>query len=286
MIVPVLGETFAVRARMSSTEQASSPQIVTVGLGSTVNTTVSSAVPQLGVKLLVVVSLRIAVPIPVKVTPEARLLGSSITAGPLTTDQTAVPLAALPAKVNGVVAPAAQVVWSGPAFASGLGFTVRTTKSSTLPQLGVKLLVVVSLRVAVPIPVKVTPEVRLLVSAITAGPLTTDHTAVPLEALPANVNEVEPPVSHRVWSGPAFASGLGFTVRTTVSSAVSQLGVELLVVVSWRVAVPVPVKVTPEVRLLGSSISAGPLTTVHRCVPWSAVPARVNGVVSPAAHRV
>ena len=63
-----------------------------------------------GLAVLATVSRRVAVPVPVNVTPEVRLPGLAIVAGPLTTDQVGVPLVALPASVNGVVAPAAHWV--------------------------------------------------------------------------------------------------------------------------------------------------------------------------------
>jgi len=50
--------------------------------------------------------------------------------------------------------------------------------------------------VAVPVPVKVAPEVGLLESAIVTGPLTTDQAGVPLLALPASVKGVVDPVEH------------------------------------------------------------------------------------------
>ena len=98
--------------------------------------------PQLGVKLLVVVSLRTALPVPVKVTlaPTAfpTWLWLLITAGPLTTDQTPVPLVEVPDRVNAVVAAVTQLaVWLDPAAAVGFGLTITVAVAvhsvSTVP---------------------------------------------------------------------------------------------------------------------------------------------------------
>jgi len=98
------------------------------------------AVPQL---VLVVVSLSVALPVPVKVTlaPTAfpTWLWLLIAAGPLTTDQTPVPLVEVPARVNAVVAAVTQLaVWLDPAVAVGFGFTVTvavSVQSMTIPLL-------------------------------------------------------------------------------------------------------------------------------------------------------
>ena len=126
------GVTFAVKARTLSVEQASSPHMVTVGLGSTVRITVSVAVPQLGVAPLVVVSLSVAEPVPVNTTCEVRLFGvviPTLPQSPLSQVHRIVPLVALPAKAKLVVTPAEQSVWSGPAFAVGFWFSVRVAVS-------------------------------------------------------------------------------------------------------------------------------------------------------------
>src|SRR5439155_1301950 len=252
----------------------------------TFSVTSSVAAGQGGLAMLETVSLSVAVPLPVNVAPELELPGSAIVTGPLTTDQVGVPLVALPASVNGVVSPAAQVTWSGPASEVGLPLTASTTSSVAVGQGGLAVLTTVIRRVAVPVPVNVTPELRLLGSAIVAGPLITDQVGVPLVALPATVNGVVDPAAHRVWSSPASAAGLPFTTSTTSSVADGQGGLAVLATVSRRVAVPVPVSVTPEVRLPGLAIVAGPLTTDQVGVPLVALPASVNGVVAPAAHWV
>src|SRR5207247_8540612 len=95
----------------------------------TFSVTSSVAAGQGGLAMLETVSLSVAVPLPVNVAPELKLPGSAIVTGPLTTDQVGVPLVALPATVNGVVAPAAHRVWSSPASAAGLPFTASATSS-------------------------------------------------------------------------------------------------------------------------------------------------------------
>src|SRR5207247_1374056 len=164
----------------------------------TFSVTSSVAAGQGGLAMLETVSLSVAVPLPVNMAPELELPGSAIVTGPLTTDQVGVALVALPARVNGVVDPAAQWVWSSPATAVGLPFTTSTTSSVADGQGGLALLETVSRRVAVPVPVNVTPEVRLPGLAIVAGPLTTDQVGVPLVALPASVNGVVAPAAHTV----------------------------------------------------------------------------------------
>src|SRR5437762_1792983 len=123
----------------------------------TLSTTSSVAVAHGGVALLVTVSRSVAVPAPVNVARGLRLLASAMFTGPLTTDQVAVPFVALPARLNSVVAPAEQVDWSGPAATVGALLTVSTTSSVAVAQGG---FAPVSLRVAVPVPVNVAPEVR------------------------------------------------------------------------------------------------------------------------------
>src|SRR5439155_22341205 len=122
----------------------------------------------------------------------------------------------------------------------------------------------------------VTPVPRLVGSVIDTGPVTTDHVAVPLLAWPASVNAVVLPFEHWTWSAPASAVGLPFTASTTSSVAVGHGGLAALVTVSRSVAVPVPVKVTPECGSLGSAIAAGPLTTDHAAEPLLALPASVK----------
>src|SRR5437867_294945 len=82
--------------------------------------------------------------------------------------------------------------------------TVRVTSSVLSGQGG---LLTVRRRVAAPVPVTVTPEVRLLGLAIAAEPLTTDQVGVPMAATPARVNEVVASAEHLASSGPAFAVG-------------------------------------------------------------------------------
>src|SRR5207249_1854854 len=188
-----------------------------VGLLFTVSVTSSVAVGQAGLAVLTTVRRSVAVPLPVKVAPELELPGSAIVTGPLTTDQVGVPLVALPASVNGVVSPAAHVTWSSPASAVGLPFTASTTSSVADGQGGLAVLATVSRRVAVPVPVSVTPEVRLPGLAIVAGPLTTDQAGVPLLALPASVNDVVAPAEHLAWSGPAPAVGCALTSSEVVA---------------------------------------------------------------------
>src|SRR5436190_22359 len=162
--------------------------------------------------------------------------------------------------------------------------TFSVTSSVAAGQGGLAVLETVSLSVAVPLPVKVAPELELPGSAIVTGPLTTDQVGVPLVALPASVNGVVAPAAHWEMGRPASAAGLPFTASTTSSVADGQGGLAVLATVSRRVAVPVPVSVTPEVRLPGLAIVAGPLTTDQVGVPLVALPASVNGVVAPAAH--
>ena len=78
----------------------------TVGLGFTLNTTVSSAWPQPW--SLVTVKRRTAVPVPVSVIVVVREVGSVIATRPLRTDHKGVPFCALPASVNVVGSPAWQ----------------------------------------------------------------------------------------------------------------------------------------------------------------------------------
>ena len=105
------------------------------------------------------------------------------------------PLLAVPAKVNVLVPDAARhCVWSGPAFAVGLAFTVRTTSSVAVPQ--PVPLVVVNLSVTVPIPLTLTVEVNddgvvMLALAVPVDAICV-HAVVPLLADPAKVNEVGP----------------------------------------------------------------------------------------------
>src|ERR1051326_5198266 len=68
-------------------------------------------------------------------------------------------------------------------------------------------------------------------------PVTHDQAKVPLEPVPAIVNDVELPVAHLVWSEPAFTTGTGFTVSTTSSVGVPQPSV---VSVARNVAVAGP----------------------------------------------
>ena len=80
--------------------------------------------------------------------------------------------------------------------------------------------------------------------------------------------------------------GVMVTVVTATSSTTSSVagGHGGLVTVSRSVAVPLPVNVTLEFRLLGSAIVAGPLTTDQAGVPLLALPARGKGVVDPVEH--
>ncbi len=74
--------------------------------------------------------------------------------------------------------------------------------------------------------------------------------------------------------------GFGFTLNATVSDTTPQPWP--LVTVRTSNAVPVPVSVIDDVRDVGSAIATRPLRTDHNGVPFSAVPASVNVVGSPA----
>src|SRR5437773_1140673 len=123
----------------------------------TFSVTSSVAAGQGGLAVLETVSLSVAVPLPVNVAPELKLPGSAIVTGPLTTALVGVALVARPASVNGVVSPASQVVWAGPALVVRLRFTVSVTSSVAVGQGGLAVLTTVIRRVAVPVPVNVTP---------------------------------------------------------------------------------------------------------------------------------
>jgi hypothetical protein len=83
-------------------------------------------------------------------------------------------------------------------------------------------------------------------------------------------------------SGPALAVGLAFTVNTTLSVAVPQDGVALLVVVNLNVTVPIPETLTPLVNEVGVVIEALAVPVDPICVqanvPLVPVPASVNAV--------
>ena len=107
-------------------------------------------------------------------------------------------------------------------------------------------------------------------------------------AVPVRVKAVVPPVVWQsVWSAPAFAVGLGLTVKTRSSVAVPQLGVALLVAVSRSVTVPVPVILMPVLAAFGVVKVAAALPvelcTDHCGVPSVTVPLKLKAVVPPAA---
>ena len=103
---PVPPAGVAVNVEGNVLAQTSGLLTETVGFGFTLNTTVSSTMPQPW--LPVTVRRSIAVPVPVSVIVDVSDVGSAIATRPLSTDQTAVPPAALPASVNDCTFPAAQ----------------------------------------------------------------------------------------------------------------------------------------------------------------------------------
>ena len=130
------------------------------GLGFTVSTTSSVAVPQ---DALVTVKRNVTVPIPATSTVEVNEVGVFIvdTALPVwaISDHAIVPLVAEPANVNDVGPDGFvwHLVCASPASAVGLGFTVSTTSSVAVPQ---DALVTVKRNVTVPIPATSTLEVN------------------------------------------------------------------------------------------------------------------------------
>jgi Na+-transporting NADH:ubiquinone oxidoreductase subunit NqrB len=265
-----------------------------VGFAFTVKITSSVTVPQLGVALLVLVKRSVTVPIPATLTVEVNELVLLIVAAAVPVDpialHTAVPFAAVPAKVNEVGPEGAvwHLVSSGPALTVGFAFTVNTTSSVAFPQLGVTILVLVKRSVTVPIPATLTVEVNEPVLFIVAAAVPVEaialHTAVPFATVPAKVNEVGPEgaVWHLVSSGPALTVGFAFTNKTSSSAAVPQLGVASLVVVRRTVTVPIPTTLTVEVNEPGLFIVATAVPVeakmLHTGVPFDALPAKVNKV--------
>jgi hypothetical protein len=111
--------------------------------------------------------------------------------------------------------PPGQVFWLAPALAVAPWLLVNTTSSSVAVH---GLLEMVHLRVAlVPAGTPVTPEVGEPGVVTVAVPLVTDQAPVPIVAvLPARVKL---PLSHLVWSAPAFAT-VGFLLNVTSTSSV------------------------------------------------------------------
>src|SRR5437867_2617626 len=113
--------------------------------------------------------------------------------------------------------------------------------------------------------------------------LTTVQAAVPFWAVPSIVNVWPGPAtsSQTAWSGPAAATGFGFTVSTTSSVAVPQHGLEELMTVRRTVTVPTFVKVTVVSSAFGLPMVTPRsaellLTTVQAGEPYWAVASMLN----------